>query len=77
LGCVPHRVWPGSEIQIFFSLKSKVKGQVPFKVEVRDRKSSRFAVLRTNEKDPPGLHGFWSFMALSNRPLTRNNISKI
>ena len=27
---------------------------VPLKGEIRDRKSSRFAVLRTNEKDPGG-----------------------
>jgi hypothetical protein len=40
----------------FFQLKLKVKGQAPFKVDtvrdLRDRKSSRFGVLRTNEKDP-------------------------
>jgi hypothetical protein len=39
-----------------FSLKLKVKGQIPCKVDtvrdLRDRKSSRFGVLRTSEKDP-------------------------
>jgi hypothetical protein len=73
LGCVLHRVWPGSAIKKFSVWRSMVKYRCRLQFgtgKVRDLQCFE------RMKRTPGVHGFWSFMARSNRPLTPNNISK-